>query len=163
MAVRSMHAYGATQTATNPHPHRGRCVRPFRIRGLKAAPDPNTPSRKSRRRRGSLGLRQQRRSPTMLHPACDTCIEHIARGLIDRTLPKSDWTHAAHFAAALWLLRHRGDAAFSDMPPLIRAYNEATGVANTDTSGYHETITIASLRVARAWLDERPDMPLHAA
>ncbi len=28
---------------------------------------------------------------------------------------------------------------------LIRAYNEATGVANTDTSGYHETIT---LRVA---------------
>ena len=95
--------------------------------------------------------------------AADTDIERIARGLIDRTLPKSAWTHGAHFAAALWLLRHRGEAAFHEMPPLIRAYNEATGVANTDTSGYHETITLASLRVARAWLEERAGQPLHAA
>jgi hypothetical protein len=99
----------------------------------------------------------------MSHPVTDHDIERIARGLIDRTLPKSAWTHAAHFAAAFWLLRHRGDTAFHDMPPLIRAYNESTGVANTDTGGYHETITVASLRVARAWLAARPDMPLHAA
>lgn len=99
----------------------------------------------------------------MSYPASDDDIEHVARGLIERTLPKSGWTHAAHFAAAFWLLRHRGDAAFHDMPPLIRAYNESTGVANTDTSGYHETITIASLRIARKWLSEHPAMPLHAA
>ena len=99
----------------------------------------------------------------MSYPSSDDEIEHIARGLIERSLPKSGWTHVAHFAAAFWLLRHRGDAAFRDMPPLIRAYNESTGVANTDTSGYHETITVASLRVARAWLTERADMPLHAA
>jgi len=49
------------------------------------------------------------------------------------------------------------------MPDLIRAYNEATGVPNTDTSGYHETITIASLRLARAWLAARSHEPLHAA
>ena len=99
----------------------------------------------------------------MSYPTSDAEIERIARGLIDRTLPKSDWTHAAHFAAALWLLRHSGEATFRDLPPLIRAYNESTGVANTDTSGYHETITIASLRLARAWLTERTGMPLHAA
>ena len=99
----------------------------------------------------------------MPYPTCEADIEHIARGLIDRTLPKSDWTHAAHFAAALWLLRDRGEATFRDMPPLIRAYNESTGVANTDTSGYHETITVASLRLARAWLAERSGMALHAA
>jgi hypothetical protein len=99
----------------------------------------------------------------MSSPVSDADIEHIARGLIDRTLPKSGWTHAAHFAAAFWLLRHRGDAAFQEMPPLIRAYNESTGVANTDTSGYHETITLASLRLARAWLRERSSVPLHAA
>ena len=99
----------------------------------------------------------------MSYPSSDDDIEHTARGLIERTLPKSRWTHAAHFAAAFWLLRHRGDAAFDDMPPLIRAYNESTGVANTDTSGYHETITVASLRLARAWLTVRPEMPLHAA
>jgi hypothetical protein len=72
-------------------------------------------------------------------------IERIGRGVEDLTLPKPEWTHAAHFAAALWLLR-RGEAA--RMPALIRAYNEATGVANTDTNGYHETITLASLRAA---------------
>ena len=99
----------------------------------------------------------------MSSPVSDADIERIARGLIDRTLPKSGWTHAAHFAAAFWLLRHRGEAAFDEMPPLIRAYNESTGVANTDSGGYHETITLASLRLARAWLAERSGVPLHAA
>lgn len=46
---------------------------------------------------------------------------------------------------------------------LIRAYNEVTGVPNTDTSGYHETITVASLRAARVWLAARPSVPLHRA
>ena len=92
----------------------------------------------------------------------DAEIERIARGLIDRSLPKSSWTHAAHFAAALWLLRWGGAHATSNMPSFIRAYNEATGVPNTDTSGYHETITLASLRAGRAWLADRPGMPLHA-
>jgi hypothetical protein len=91
----------------------------------------------------------------------DTEIERVARGLIDRSLPKSEWTHAAHFASALWLLRQGGLRAMREMPPLISAYNEATGVANTDTSGYHETITLASLRAAHHWLLSRPDAPLH--
>jgi hypothetical protein len=99
----------------------------------------------------------------MCQLSSDADIERIARGLIDRTLPKAEWTHAAHFAAALWLLRDRGDAAFRDMPMLIRAYNESTGVANTDSSGYHETITLASLRLARAWLLERPGKALQAS
>jgi len=93
----------------------------------------------------------------------DEDIERIALGVIDRTLPKPEWTHAAHFAAAVWVLRRPDMDAERDMPRLIRAYNLATGVANTDTSGYHETITLASLRAARAWLKERPEMPLHTA
>jgi hypothetical protein len=99
----------------------------------------------------------------MSHFNSDAEIERIARGLIDRSLPKSSWTHAAHFAAALWLLRWGGAHAASNMPLFIRAYNEATGVPNTDTSGYHETITFASLRAARAWLADRPGVPLHTA
>jgi hypothetical protein len=92
----------------------------------------------------------------------DAEIEHIARGLIDRSLPKASWTHAAHFAAALWLLKWQGPCALTSLPPIIRAYNEATGVSNTDTGGYHETITLASLRAGRAWLARRPEAPLHA-
>jgi hypothetical protein len=90
-------------------------------------------------------------------------IDRIGHGLLNRTLPKSEWTHAAHFAAALWILATRQDIdAPRDMPALIRAYNEATGVANTDTGGYHETITQASLRAASAFLAAAPTQPLYA-
>jgi hypothetical protein len=93
--------------------------------------------------------------------ASDDEIARIARGLIDRTLPKAEWTHAAHFAAALWLIDRHGRNAERLMPGLIRAYNEAVGGVNSDTSGYHETITLASLRAARSVLVEAaPGIPL---
>lgn len=93
----------------------------------------------------------------------DDEIRRIGRGLIDRTLPKSEWTHAGHFAAAVCLLADQYINAPRDMPALIRAYNEATGVANTDTTGYHETITQASLRAAENVRAIHPaDAPLHA-
>ena len=92
----------------------------------------------------------------------DAAIERHGLALLDLSLPKAQWTHAGHFAAALWLLARRPDIdASRQMPGIIRAYNEATGVANTDTGGYHETITQASLRAARAFLAERPGAPLH--
>ena len=47
------------------------------------------------------------------------------------------------------------------MPGLIRAFNEATGTPNTDTGGYHETITLASLAAVRAALAEAPSRPLY--
>jgi hypothetical protein len=93
----------------------------------------------------------------------DAEIDYIGRGLMDRSLPKAQWTHAAHFAAAFWLLRRSDLHATRDMPGLIRAYNEATGVPNTDTSGYHETITIGSLRAAEAWLADRTHQALYEA
>lgn len=92
---------------------------------------------------------------------CDADIDAHGRAFLARTLPKSEWTHAGHFAAAFWILRHPDLDALRDMPDLIRRYNESTGVANTDTTGYHETITLASLRAARAWLTARPTKPLH--
>jgi len=94
----------------------------------------------------------------------EDAIHRIGLGVLDRTLPKKEWTHAAHFAAALWLMRRRPLINLvAEMPGLIRAYNEATGVANTDTDGYHETITQASLRAARAVLDgHAADAPIHS-
>ena len=71
------------------------------------------------------------------------------------------WTHAAHFAATLWLLQYRPEVELPrEMPGIIRGYNEAIGGTNTDTSGYHETITQASIRAARAFLAEEPRRPL---
>jgi hypothetical protein len=86
----------------------------------------------------------------------------IGCGLVMRTLPKSKWTHSAHFAAALWMLRcHPEIDVGREMPELIRAYNEATGVENTDSSGYHETITQASLRAARDFRTNNAHLSLH--
>ena len=97
----------------------------------------------------------------MTNISSDAEIERIGLGVLTRTLPKPEWTHAAHFAAAIWLLSRPDRDAMREMPGLIRAYNEATGVANTDSSGYHETITLASLKAARAWMDARPHKALH--
>ena len=92
----------------------------------------------------------------------ETDVDRVGLGLIYRSLPKPEWTHAAHFAAALWLLRHRPDWRLGErLPSLIRAYNEATGVPNTDSVGYHETITQASLAAAAAVLaGHPPETPL---
>ena len=84
----------------------------------------------------------------------DSEIERIARGVIDLSLPKHDWTHAGHFAAALWLCRHRPDfTGAGAIRSLISRYNEATHTANTDSGGYHHTITLASMRAAKDHLD----------
>jgi hypothetical protein len=62
--------------------------------------------------------------------------------LLDRTLPKPEWTHEAHVAACFAAVRTRGrDDALTLLRAGIKRYNEATGVANTPSSGYHETIT----------------------
>jgi hypothetical protein len=68
--------------------------------------------------------------------------ERIARGLIDRTLPKPEWTHQAHLRAGLWHVHQHGPFVALDLlRSRISAYNESVGTANTDTSGYHETLT----------------------
>jgi hypothetical protein len=75
------------------------------------------------------------------------------RGLIASTLPKAEWTHHAHLRAGLWhALHYPDDVALDLLRERIRAYNDATGVANTASSGYHETITRFYLHVIRMYL-----------
>ena len=90
-------------------------------------------------------------------------IRRIGEGMVACTLPREEWTHAAHFAAALWLMRYRPELEPSlEMPRLIRAYNESVGRVNDDTGGYHETITQASLRALRGVLNAYPaDVPVY--
>jgi hypothetical protein len=63
-----------------------------------------------------------------------------------------------------WLLAARPDIdAPAQMPDIIRAYNEATGTANTDTGGYHHTITLASLRAVGGLSRQPAGTSLHVA
>lgn len=87
----------------------------------------------------------------------DDEIDETVRGFCALTLPKAQWTHGAHFATALWLLCKRPDPSPEQaMPDMIRRYNESIGGVNSDSMGYHETITLASLRAARALLATLP-------
>lgn len=84
-------------------------------------------------------------------------ITRIGEGLIAATLPKPEWTHAAHVAAAAHIIARRPDLdAETAMPGLIRRYNLATGGVNSDSMGYHHTITLASIAAVRAGLALAP-------
>ena len=59
------------------------------------------------------------------------------------TLPKTSWTHVAHFVVGLWYLSHHPlPDAIERIRKGIFRYNEAVGTINSDTSGYHETLTL---------------------
>jgi hypothetical protein len=88
-------------------------------------------------------------------------IEVFVRQFETRTLPRASWTHHAHLAVALWYLtRHTHDEALDILRRRIRAYNEATGTPNTDSTGYHETLTRLFLRGVAAHVAQHRDARL---
>ena len=97
------------------------------------------------------------------HFASDAVVAHIGEGLLARTLPRSEWTHEAHLAATTYLLLKRPDIDIdAELPGIIRRYNESVGGVNSDTEGYHETITRVFLRGVRLFLAEADRRePLH--
>jgi hypothetical protein len=99
--------------------------------------------------------------PRFFHSEAE--IEHIGEGLLARTLPREEWTHEAHLAATTYLLLKRPDIDLDrELPDVIRRYNESVGGVNSDSEGYHETITRTFLHGARLFLEESdPNEPLH--
>lgn len=88
----------------------------------------------------------------------DAAIRHIGEGLLARTLPREEWTHEAHLASCLWIVRDRPDIEpEQDMPGIISSYNVAVGGVNDETQGYHETITQVFIRAVRDHLSELAD------
>jgi hypothetical protein len=88
-------------------------------------------------------------------------IASLIREFEARSLPASRWTHHAHLVVGLWYLRHHSENdALALMRQRIRAYNEAVGTPNTDSSGYHETLTRIFLRGIAAHVAGQGDAPL---
>ncbi|HYI49423.1 MAG TPA: hypothetical protein VEX35_13255 [Allosphingosinicella sp.] len=80
----------------------------------------------------------------------DDAIRKVGEGFLACTLPKRKWTHEAHIGTTCWLLLERPDIVPErDLPGLIRRYNESVGGVNSDTEGYHETITQVFIRTLR--------------
>lgn len=93
----------------------------------------------------------------------DAEIAHIGEGLLARALPRAEWTHEAHLAATTYLLLKRPDVDLDrELPDIIRRYNESVGGVNSDSEGYHQTITRAFLHGVRLFLAEADTSePLH--
>lgn len=72
----------------------------------------------------------------------DASSRRLFEQFVGRTLPKSAWDHAAHLTVC-WVALDSMDTAdaVTFLRDAISSYNEATGVTNSTTEGYHDTIT----------------------
>ena len=95
--------------------------------------------------------------------ASDADVERVGEGLLARDLPRQEWTHEAHLAATTYLvLRHPEIDLDAELPGLIRRYNERVGGVNSDSEGYHDTITRVFLHGIRLFLAEADrSAPVH--
>jgi len=97
------------------------------------------------------------------HFLSDEAVAHVGEGLLARSLRREEWTHEAHLAATNYLiLKHPEIDLDTELPGLIRRFNESVGGVNSDTEGYHDTITRAYLRGVRLFLEEADaSRPMH--
>jgi hypothetical protein len=95
--------------------------------------------------------------------ASDAAVARVGEGLLACDLPRAEWTHEAHLAATTYLLLGHPEIDLdSELPGFIRRYNESVGGVNSDTEGYHETITRVFVHGVRLFLSEAdPNSPLH--
>jgi hypothetical protein len=73
------------------------------------------------------------------------------------TLPKAEWTHLAHLAVGTWHVRRYGpQGALVLLRAGITRLNGAHGTVNSDSSGYHETVTRAYVCLIAEFLATQP-------
>ncbi len=81
--------------------------------------------------------------------------DDVARAFVACTLAEADWTHAAHLQVGLWhRLRMPAAEMLDALRERINAYRIARGRENTDTDGYHETITRFYVLMIDRWVAE---------
>lgn len=69
------------------------------------------------------------------------------------TIPKTEWTHEAHVRTAwIYLTTRSYDDALAALRSGIPKYNRSLG----NTTGYHDTITVAFARIIAARIDKFP-------
>jgi hypothetical protein len=94
---------------------------------------------------------------TSSSPITDADIEALATQFAAAAIPATAWTHHAHLTVATWhVARYGSDAALDRLRAGIRRLNAAHGTIDSDTRGYHETITCAFVRLLAAFLAARP-------
>lgn len=71
----------------------------------------------------------------------------------DCTLPKEEWTHAAHLVMALvYLRKYSPEEAGNRIREGIKRYNMAVSATPGQSGGYHETITTMYIHILSCFL-----------
>jgi hypothetical protein len=87
----------------------------------------------------------------------DADVDALAARFAAAAIPATQWTHHAHMIVGVWhVVRYGPDAALDHMRAGIRRLNAAHGTIDSDTRGYHETITRAYVRLLAAFVAARP-------
>jgi hypothetical protein len=77
--------------------------------------------------------------------------EALLRAFESFSIPRDRWRHRDHLRVAYLLLsRHPFDEALSRFRKGVKAINAVHGVVDAPDRGYHETMTVAWLRVVDA-------------
>ncbi|OFZ23252.1 MAG: hypothetical protein A3D92_08980 [Bacteroidetes bacterium RIFCSPHIGHO2_02_FULL_44_7] len=83
-------------------------------------------------------------------------IEEFIRRFEAGQLPKEEWTHEAHLVVGIvYVTRYEFDRALALARENITAHNVAVGTINSDSSGYHESITRFWLEIIKRYLKAR--------
>ena len=84
----------------------------------------------------------------------DEEVNLLVKRFEERTLPKAEWTHVAHLTVGLYYcFHHPFGVAKNLMSDGIYWLNDSHGTPNTETSGYHETLTVFWLRTVKEFLE----------
>jgi hypothetical protein len=81
----------------------------------------------------------------------ETLVQKFENG----TLLKSEWTHEAHLIVGLKMVLTCGEQAFPEMKKRIIHFNESVGTINSETSGYHETLTVFWLWAIKQFCEDK--------
>ena len=92
-----------------------------------------------------------------------SAIESLISRFEARSLPRAEWTHEAHLAVAIWYNSLYDDAkAMTLVRDFITYHNASVGTPNSDSEGYHETITRFWMSVGRQYLGDHGQASLAA-
>ncbi len=89
-------------------------------------------------------------------------ITRLIEGFENGSWPAAEWTHQAHLTMGVWYLsKHCVPDATKLIRDGIKKYNVASGGQNTETRGYHETITLFYIWYIKKYLTSvSPDRSL---
>lgn len=84
-------------------------------------------------------------------------VDVLAARFIACEIPHAEWTHLAHLAVGTWHVQRYGpDEALARLRVGIRRLNDSHGTPNSNTRGYHETVTRAYVELLAEFLSRCP-------